>query len=59
MRAEQRRELGIEESNPKVTADKVCTRSILFCFLKYTVPIMTDHGKANMVNIPYKAYYGF
>lgn len=25
MRAEQRRELGIEESNPEVTADKVST----------------------------------
>lgn len=40
VRAEQRRELGIEESNPEVTADKVSTRSILFCFHKYTVPKM-------------------
>lgn len=42
VRAEQRRELGIEESNPEVTVDKVSTRTILFCFHKYNVPITKE-----------------
>uniref|UniRef100_A0A671YGV8 Circadian locomoter output cycles protein kaput n=1 Tax=Sparus aurata TaxID=8175 RepID=A0A671YGV8_SPAAU len=50
VRAEQRRELGIEESNPEVTADKVISTAKVgepFCFCLHPQPVMEFSAQVN------------